>query len=121
MIYCTHCNRGPWRVPASFTTTSAQLRHLRRHHSRLPTTQEEENVRLRELSATNSASATPFTLAAIQSQAGIRLGVSQFDNKVFREYSVAFIVSSDSSLSVVENPNFYNTVTPKLACFHIAL
>ena len=29
-IYCTHCTRVPWKVAAKFTTTSAQVRHLRK-------------------------------------------------------------------------------------------
>lgn len=110
LIYCTHCNRGPWRVPANFTTTSAQLRHLRRHHPRLPTSQEEENTRVRELGTAivTGQPATPFTLATTQAMG--RSGISQFDNKVFREYLAAFIVSSNSSLSLVENPNFHRLI-----------
>ena len=45
-IYCTHCTR---KVAAKFTTTSAQLRHFRHHHPRLPTTQEEEDAKIQEL------------------------------------------------------------------------
>lgn len=87
LIYCTHCTRAPWRVSVIFTTTSAQLRHLRRHHSRLPTSQEEENTRVRELNSTGSTStimsaSTPFTLASTQGLAS-RSRVVQFDNKVY--------------------------------------
>lgn len=57
LIYCTHCTRAPWRVSVDFTTTSAQLRHLRAHHPSLPTTQEGENSRIQELS-----SASPGTI-----------------------------------------------------------
>ena len=111
LIYCTHCTHAPWRVPATFTTTSAQLRHLRQYHSRLPTSQEEENLKIRDLNSAVStgstiSGSTPFTLAAIQGPS--RSGFSQFDNKTFRELLLAvFIVSSNSSLSIVENPNFY--------------
>jgi len=68
LIYCTHCNRAPWKVPAKFTTTSAQLRHLRKRHPRLPTTQEAENARIHQLESTSTGVgtlATPFSLATV--------------------------------------------------------
>ena len=81
----------PSRVPAKFATTSAQLRHLRGHHSRLSTTtQKEENTKVHELrlgaGAANGivAGSTPFLLTqGIIGGRGLGgTGVSQFDNKV---------------------------------------
>lgn len=85
------------------------MRHLRKHHPRLPTTQAEEDVKLRELDSSSSSTtvaATPFALAAAAAQGPSRGGLSQFDNKVFREYLAAFIISSNSPLALVENSNF---------------
>lgn len=82
-IYCTHCTQLPWKVAAKFTTTSAQLRHFRHHHPRLPTTQEEENAKIQELASSSSgnlAAVTPFALAIQASST--RTISARFDNKV---------------------------------------
>jgi len=54
-------------------------RHLRKHHPRLPTTQEAENARIRQLESTSTGVgtlATPFSLAAAQ---GTGQGVGRGD------------------------------------------
>ena len=83
-IYCTHCTRLPWKVAAKFTTTSAQLRHFRHHHPRLPITQEEENAKIQELTSSGSsgniAAVTPFALAVQASS--MRTVSARFDHKV---------------------------------------
>ena len=106
MIYCTHCTRAPWKLAADSTTTSAQLRHIRKYHPSLPTTYEGEAIKLQELQSESPTSniALPFIVAATQPH---RAQPLQFQNKVFREHLAAFIVSSNSSLSLVENPNFH--------------
>lgn len=107
VIYCTHCHRAPWRVHSNFTTSSTQLRHLRKYYPQLPTTQAEEDTKLRELDSTGSSTmvtTTPFALAAVQEP--MRGGLSQFDSKIFQEYLAAFIISPNSPLALVENSNF---------------
>ena len=85
-----------------------QLRHVRPNHPNLPTTLEEERQYLHQFevlksSSTQAASGTPFATAI--SVAHRRLQ-DKFDNKILRELISRFIISSNTSLSVVENESF---------------
>lgn len=83
LLYCTHCRRAPWKVTADCTTTSAQLRHIRKYHARLPSTHDQEEAKLRVLEAATSNTTTPFALAATQAATqAAREVVAQFDNQV---------------------------------------
>lgn len=61
LVYCTHCTNAPWRVPVKFIATRTLLSHLSRRHPDLPTSQEEENLKLRELVPASSSSSSVST------------------------------------------------------------
>ena len=62
LVYCTHCTRIPWRVPVKFIATRTLLSHLSRRHPDLPTSQEEENLKLQEsLPASSTGTVTRST------------------------------------------------------------
>ena len=102
LILCTHCTKGKWRVNAESTTSSLQLRHLRQNH-KLPTSSDEERHYLQQLEAKTSD--TPFSTAR---QLATRRVQDKFDNMILREHISQFIISSNASLSVVENSTFRN-------------
>ena len=105
-IHCTHCTKGMWKVDSESTTSSLQLRHLRQRHPSLPTSQEEENKNLEKLQMERRTDIgqTPFTLA--RNAIPTRKQLDRFDNKVLREHISRFLVNSNASLSIVENPSF---------------
>ena len=107
-IYCTHCMTGIWQVDAKSTNSSLQLRHIRHRHSLLPTSQEEENRRLEQLQLDQQVMTanSPFTLARQSAVVSTRKQLDLFDNQTLREHISCFIVSTNASLSVVENPSF---------------
>lgn len=109
-IFCTHCTNGMWVVDARSTSSSLQLRHIRHRHPLLPTSQEEENRRLEQLQLDQrvTTATSPFTLARQSANGAIatRKQLDRFDNLTLREHISCFIVNSNASLSVVENPSF---------------
>lgn len=111
IIYCTYCIQRVWKVKATSTTSSLQLRHLRQWHG-LPTTAQEEIKRIYPCQQNRQSvtAVTPFTIAQ-NSSAGIwKRNFDQLDNTVLREYIAQFIISTNSSLSIVENPAFQQPI-----------
>jgi len=95
-------------VNAKSTTSSLQLRHLRKRHPILPTSQEEDFQRLEQLQKSSDVSKiqTPFTIMAQGSIGGSRKQIDRFDNKVLGEHISCFLINTNASLSVVENSSF---------------
>ena len=93
---------------AKSTTSSLQLRHLRKRHPILPTSQEEDFQRLEQLQKSSDVSKiqTPFTIMAQGSIGGSRKQIDRFDNKVLGEHISCFLINTNASLSVVENSSF---------------
>ena len=91
------------------STSSLQLRHIRHRHPLLPTSQEEENRRLEQLQLDQRATTanTPFTLARQSGIVSTRKQLDRFDNQTLREHISCFIISTNASLSVAENPSFH--------------
>ena len=87
------------------STSSLQLRHIRHRHPLLPTSQEEENRRLEQLQLDQGVTTahSPFTLAR---QSGIVNNLIVSTIKPYESIFHVFIVSTNASLSVVENPSF---------------
>ena len=104
-IHCTHCTKGMWIVSASSTSSSLQLRHIRHRHPSLPTSQDEETQYLNQFQLEKRATNTPFSIARGNAIA-TRKPVDRFDNKILREHISCFLVNTNASLSVVENPSF---------------
>ena len=96
-------------MKADSTTSSLQLRHLRQRHPALPTTEQDEIKQLDTLNLRSNIGITPFTIA----RDGLATGRKQherFDNNVLREHIACFLVNTNASLSVVENPSFQSLI-----------
>ena len=92
-------------MDSRFSNTSLQLRLIRSRHRPLPTSPEEENQLLKQLQLDQEATNTPFTLARGATLAS-RKPLDRFDNQIFRDHIACFLVNTNASLSVVENPSF---------------
>ena len=105
-ISCTHCTRGTWIVESRSTTSSLQIRHFRTRHKSLPLNYEEEKKILDQLQLSKVGSAeTPFSLAH-ENSVSTRKQLDRFDNKILRDHISRFLVNTNTSLSIVENPSF---------------
>lgn len=119
-VRCCHCRKS-WkdRNPAD-TSTSLFIRHVQDEHHRVPATAAEYEKQLSELQYTDTYSSSdgsktqsnkrpriepnPWT-QSIGSSAARRIG-ENFDDQVFREMVVKFLVESNSPFSLVESSTF---------------
>ena len=104
----------------NFNTSSLQLRHLQQHHSSLPINKQSEirKIQQLQLDQTGGIGSTPFSIA--RDTTSTRKQADRFDNTVLRELISGFLINTNASLSVVENPRISRDLGFYLETFRVS-
>ena len=108
-IRCTSCvNDQIQTVKADYTTTSSYIRHYQKHHPGVPVTERALQTATEALCDSNKSKTTPWTRAA---EATSRKTTGRFENAVYRELLVQFMIESNCAFRLVELKSFRNFVS----------